>query len=185
MTKVFISGSMRIKHLDKNVLERINNIIEKHFNVIVGDAGGVDSSVQEYLKQKGIKTVLVYCSGSQPRNNLGKWETNCISTTSKPGTRAYFTAKDLQMATDCDYGLMVWDSKSTGTLSNAIELLSRHKKSLVYVNKAKEFLSVSDAGDLKRLLEYMSPTSLKKAEEKLRITEKIEALSNEQTQLFA
>jgi len=31
----------------------------------------------------------------------------------------------------------------------------------------------------------MSPSSLKKAEEKLRITEKIEALSNEQTQLFA
>jgi hypothetical protein len=185
MTKVFISGSMRIKHLDKNVLERINNIIDNHYKVIVGDADGVDSSVQEYLKQKGVKSVLVYCTGNQPRNNVGKWETKCISTMSKPGTRAYFTAKDLEMASDCDYGLMVWDSKSTGTLSNALELLNRHKKSLVYVNKAKEFLSISDVGDLKKLLEYMSPSSLNKAEDKLHITKKIEALSNQQTQLFA
>ena len=46
MTKVFISGSMRIKRLDNNVLARINNILEKHYDVIVGDAGGVDTSVQ-------------------------------------------------------------------------------------------------------------------------------------------
>jgi hypothetical protein len=176
---------MRIKHLDNNVLARINNILEKDFGVIVGDADGVDSSVQEYLKQKGAKSVLVYCTGNRPRNNLGNWQTNSISTTSKPGTRAYFTAKDLEMAADCDYGLMVWDSKSTGTLSNTIELLSRHKKSLVYVNKSKEFLSISDVNDLKNLLQYMSPVSLSKAEEKLRITIKIEALSNEQVELFA
>ena len=185
MTKVFISGSMRIKRLDENVLSRINNIIEKHYNVIVGDADGVDSSVQEYLKQKGSDSVLVYCTGSRPRNNLGNWKTNSVSTTSKPGTRAYFTAKDLEMAADCDYGLMVWDSKSTGTLSNAIELLARHKKSLVYINKAKEFKAVSNVNDLKNLLSYMSPSSLKKAEEKLRINKKIEELSNEQVQMFA
>lgn len=185
MTKVFISGSMRIKRLDQNVLARINNIIDKHYGIIVGDADGVDSSVQEYLQQKGVKSVLVYCTGNRPRNNVGNWDTVNVLTTSKPGTRAYFTAKDLEMATDCDYGLMVWDSKSTGTLSNAIELLSRHKKSLVYVNKAKEFLTVSDVSDLKRLLQYMSPSSFDKAEKKLRIAKKIEALSNEQVQLFA
>ncbi len=185
MIKVFISGSMRIKRLDNNVLSRINNILEKHYSIVVGDADGVDSSVQEYLKQQGAKSVFVYCTGSRPRNNIGNWETNNVSTTSKPGTRAYFTAKDLEMASDCDYGLMVWDSKSTGTLSNAIELLSRRKKSLVYVNKAKEFLTVSDANDLRRLLQYMSPSSLSKAEEKLKIANKIEAFSNEQVQLFA
>lgn len=185
MTKVFISGSMRIKRLDKNVLTRINNILEKNYGVIVGDADGVDSSVQKYLKQKGVKSVLVYCTGNRPRNNLGNWETKNVPTTTKPGTRAYYTAKDLEMAMDCDYGLMVWDSKSTGTLSNAIELLGSHKKSLVYVNKAKEFLTVSDVNDMRRLLQYMSPSSLNKAEEKLRITKKIEAFGNEQVQLFA
>ena len=185
MVKVFISGSMRIKHLDNNVLSRINNILEKSYGVIVGDADGVDSSVQEYLKQKGAKSVLVYCTGGRPRNNIGNWETNSVSTMSKPGTRAYFTAKDLEMASDCDYGLMVWDSKSTGTLSNAVELLSRRKKSLVYVNKAKEFITVSDVSDLRKLLQYMSPSSLSKAEEKLKIKNRIESLSHEQVQIFA
>ena len=185
MIRVFISGSMRIKRLDKSVLSRINNILDKEYGVIVGDADGVDSSIQEYLKQKGANFVRVYCTGSRPRNNIGNWETKNISTTSKPGTRAYFTAKDIEMANDCDYGLMVWDTKSTGTLSNAIELLSRHKKSLVYVNKAKEFITVSDIKDLERLLQYMTPSSFEKAEAKLKITAKIGALSNEQVQLFA
>jgi hypothetical protein len=185
MIKVFISGSMRIKQLDKNVLSRINNILEKKYEVIVGDADGVDSSVQEYLKQKGAKSVLVYCAGSRPRNNIGNWETNNVETTSKPGTRAYFTAKDFEMANDCDYGLMIWDSKSTGTLSNTIELLNRHKKSLVYVNKAREFITVSDVTDLRKLLQYMAPSSFGKAEEKIQITRKVEALSHEQMPLFA
>ncbi len=185
MIKVFISGSMRITQLDENVLSRINNILEKNYEVLVGDADGVDSSVQEYLKQQAAKSVLVYCTGDRPRNNIGMWETNNICTTSKPGTRAYFTAKDLQMANDCDYGLMIWDSKSTGTLSNAIELLNRHKKSLVYVNKAKEFITISDVADLRRLLQYMAPSSFGKAEEKIHISKKLDALSNEQESLFA
>lgn len=83
MIKVFISGSMRIKRLDNNVLSRINNILEKHYSIVVGDADGVDSSVQEYLKQQGAKSVFVYCTGSRPRNNIGNWETNNVSTTSK------------------------------------------------------------------------------------------------------
>jgi hypothetical protein len=185
MIQVFISGSMRIKHLDENVLSRIDNILDKDYGIIIGDADGVDVSVQEYLKQKDAKSVLVYCTGNRPRNNLGNWKTRNITTTNKPGTRAYFTAKDLEMANDCDYGLMVWDSKSTGTLSNAVELLTRHKKSLVYVNKVKAFLTVTDVGGLERLLQHMSPSSLSKAEEKLKISKKIEALSNEQVRLFA
>ena len=185
MIRVFISGSMRIKRLDKNVLSRINSILDKEYSIIVGDANGVDSSIQEYLKQTGAKSVLVYCTGSQPRNNIGNWETKNIATTSKPGTRAYFTAKDLEMANDCDYGLMVWDTKSTGTLSNTIELLKRHKKSLVYINKAKEFLTISDIKDMDKLFQYMTPNSFEKAEAKLKITATISALGNKQMLLFA
>jgi len=184
MIKVFISGSMRIKRLDSNVLSRLNNILDKKYSVIVGDADGVDSSIQEYLKQKNVQSVCVYCTGSRARNNLGNWKTKNISTTNKPGTRAFYAAKDVEMANDCDYGLMVWDTKSTGTLSNAIELLSRHKKSLVYVNKAKEFIVISEASDLEKLFQYMTHNSYEKAEEKLKITKKLDAISNEQAQLF-
>ena len=47
MHKVFISGSMKIKNLDNNVLKRLNNIIDSNYQIIVGDANGVDSSIQE------------------------------------------------------------------------------------------------------------------------------------------
>ena len=116
MTKVFISGSMGIKHLDSNVLSRINNIIHSNYQVIVGDASGVDSSIQQHLDSQQTQSVRIYCSSSHARNNIGHWKTETIKTDAPSGTRAFFTAKDLKMAEDCHYGLMVWDTKSTGTL---------------------------------------------------------------------
>lgn len=184
MHKVFISGSMRIKNLDGNVLDRINNIIDSNYQVIVGDADGVDSSIQKYLISQEIKSVLVYCSGDKPRNNIGHWHTEVTETNAPPGTRSFFTAKDIKMAEDCDYGLMVWDTKSTGTLSNAIELLKRKKISLVYINKAKEFLKVKEITDLEKLVSYMSDSDFEKADKKLKLRAKIEHFKHEQDSLF-
>lgn len=184
MFKVFLSGSMRIKNLDKNVTDRLENIMNSNYEVLVGDADGVDSSIQKFLELKNYKNVRVFCAGSQPRNNIGSWEVNYIQTLEQPGTRAFFTAKDLEMAKECDYGFMVWDTKSTGTLSNAIELLSEKKYSLVYVNKNKEFIKVKSIDDLEKLLSFMSPTSYEKADKKIRLREKVESFKHEQNNLF-
>ncbi|WP_125561438.1 hypothetical protein [Pseudoalteromonas rubra] len=184
MHKVFISGSMRIKNLDRNVLDRIDGIVGKGYQVIVGDADGVDSSVQNHLLLRQCNSVIVYCSGERPRNNVGNWEVKKVETTAAPGTRAYFTAKDIEMAKNCDYGMMIWDTKSTGTLNNSIELLSRKKASLIYINKAKEFVKVKEVEDLENLLKFMSESAFNKAEQKLKIREKIASLKNEQGSLF-
>lgn len=184
MHKVFISGSMRIKNINHDVLRRIDNIIDSGFQVLVGDADGVDTSIQSYLVTKEVKSVLVYCTGDQPRNNVGNWNTQNIQTTFSPGTRAYFTAKDLEMADDCDYGLMIWDAKSTGTLSNAIELLKRHKSSLVFVNKEKTFIKVKTVTDLESLISYMSESAISKADKKIRLHSFIQKFKNEQGSLF-
>ncbi|MCK5538344.1 MAG: hypothetical protein KAI79_16070 [Bacteroidales bacterium] len=184
MHKVFISGSMKIKNLDDNILHRINNIVDSDYQVIVGDANGVDSSIQKYLQFKKSESVIVYCSGERPRNNIGHWITTKIKTDATRGTRAFFTAKDVQMAEDCDYGFMIWDTKSTGTLSNTIELLQRNKKSLVYINKVKEFLKIKDILDLEKLISYMSETAFIKADKKLRLKDKIESFKNQQNSLF-
>lgn len=184
MHKIFISGSMRIKNLDQNVLKRISNIINSNCQVIVGDADGVDSSIQDYLNNKQSKSVVVYCTGDQPRNNIGQWPVEKIHTDAKPGTRAFYTAKDIEMADDCDYGFMVWDTKSTGTLSNTIELLKRKKVSLVYINKTKKFLKVKDVNDLEKLTSFMSDSALIKAEAMLGLGNKIESFKNEQSSLF-
>lgn len=185
MTHVFISGSMRIKHLDAKVLARIDNILDKEFTIIVGDSDGVDSSVQQYLSDYGAEHVLVYCSDVTPRNNIGHWKTRRVETSEKPGTRAFYTAKDLAMAEDCDYGLMVWDSKSTGTLKNAMELLKRGKKSVVYIHKLKEFITISDVPSLESLLRNMTPAAFEKADIKLKISRQIESMNHRQQELFA
>lgn len=175
---------MRIKNLDKNVITRIDNILNSNYQVIVGDADGVDSSIQKYLFNKQSKSVVVYCAGDQPRNNIGHWLVENIYTNATPGTRAFFTAKDLKMAEDCDYGFMVWDTKSTGTLSNAIELLKREKSSLIYINKAKEFLKIKGSTDLEILITYMSETAKLKAEKKIGLRKIIDLLKREQKTLF-
>lgn len=182
---VFIAGSMNIKNLDAKVKERIDNIVSMGFDVIVGDADGADTSVQWHLFHRSDAKTTVFCSGSRPRNNVGDWPIRVVETVHAEGTRAFFTAKDIKMAEAADYGLMIWDTKSTGTLSNILELLARKKKSVVFVNKAKLFKNVGDVNQLEELIAYMSEVARRKAEDKIKLTERIEALKHEQVQLFA
>jgi hypothetical protein len=184
MNKVFVSGSMRIKKLDREVLARLDNTVESNLQIIVGDADGVDTSIQTYLYEKGSKSVVVYCSGDRPRNNIGHWVVERIVSMAKPGTRAFFTEKDKRMARDCDYGLMVWDTKSMGTLSNALELVKESKPALVYINKAKIFLKVKEVSDVERLISYMSDSARQKADQKIRLSNQIDAMKHVQASMF-
>lgn len=183
MTTVFIAGSISISRLHEKVAERINKIVSSDFNVVVGDADGADTSIQECLQRYRAKRVTVYCTGDSPRNNVGEWPVHRVVSKAKAGTRAYFTAKDLEMARDSDYGLMVWDCKSTGTLSNVIELLRTQKKSVVFVNKNKDFVTVSDLVSLERLVAFMSNNARSLAEKKIGLTSKISSLVDEQFSL--
>jgi len=181
-TKVFIAGSMNIKHLDPKVKERIDNIVAQDFEVLVGDADGADTSIQWHLFNLGRAKATVFCSGQRPRNNVGDWPTQPVETKHAEGSRAFFTAKDVRMAELADIGLMVWDTKSTGTLSNVIELLVRKKKSVVFVNKAKAFKNVGTVEQLEELLSFMSEHAKRKADEKIRLLDRIDALKQEQAQ---
>jgi hypothetical protein len=184
-TTVFIAGSMNIKHLDPKVKERIDNIVMSGFDIVVGDADGADTSVQSHLYNHGSLTTTVYCSGLNPRNNIGDWPVHRVETKHAIGSRAFFTAKDIVMAEAADYGLMIWDTKSTGTLSNVMELLKRKKKSVVFVNKEKAFKTVGDVEQLENLISCMSEHAIAKADEKIRLFEQLGSLKHEQTQMFA
>jgi hypothetical protein len=185
MTTVFIAGSMNIRKLDPQVQERIDNIVNSGFDVVVGDADGADASIQEHLFNRGAVKTTVFCSGDQPRNNVGAWPVHTVETQYEPGSRAFFTAKDLRMAQIADFGLMVWDAKSTGTLSNIIELLSRDKKSVVFINKEKLFKTVGDIGQFEELLRYMSDHAKRKAEDKISLFDRVAALKHRQSRMFA
>ena len=176
MTTVFIAGSMTIKRLDRLVQERMMNIIVSGYNIVVGDADGVDASIQVFLAEYGAQRATVYCTGNRPRNNVGKFPVRCVQTYHSPGSRAYFTAKDIEMARAADYGLMIWDAKSTGTLSNVIELLNNKKYSLVFLNKDKTFKPVKDVVGLEELVAYMSESARLNANTKMGLEEKIAVL---------
>lgn len=181
-TKVFIAGSMNIKHLDPKVKERIDKIVEQDLEVVVGDADGADTSVQWHLFNLGGSRATVFCAGPTPRNNVGNWPVVSVSTKHAEGSRAFFTAKDLRMAEVADFGLMIWDAKSTGTLSNVIELLTRKKTSVVFVNKAKLFRNVSTVAHLEELVGFMSEHAKQKADEKIGLMNRIDALKSDSTQ---
>jgi predicted XRE-type DNA-binding protein len=183
MTTVFIAGSISISRLHAKVQERINKIVSSDFDVVVGDADGADTSIQECLLKYQARKVTVYCTGDAPRNNVAEWPVRKVRSKAKAGTRAYFTAKDLEMAQRSDYGLMVWDCKSTGTLSNVIELLKEKKKSVVFVNKKTDFVTVSDRADLDHLLAFMSDHARIKAEEKIGLSSVVASLAQEQLAL--
>jgi len=183
MTTVFIAGSISIRRLHEKVQERIRKIVSSDFNVVVGDANGADTAIQECLQRHRAGKVTVYCTGDAPRNNVAEWPVRKIVSKARAGSRAYFTAKDVEMARTSDYGLMVWDSKSTGTLSNVIELLSEKKKSVVFVNKDKDFVTISDKGGLEHLLSFMSTHARAKAEKKIGLSSKVAGISHEQFSL--
>jgi hypothetical protein len=182
MTTVFIAGSMTIKHLDPKVKEPIYKIVASGFEVAVGDADGADTAIQCHLMGFGEAKATVYCSGSTPRNNVGSWTVHVVRTKHAEGSRQFFTAKDLAMADAADFGFMIWDAKSTGTLNNVIELLTRKKKSVVFVNKAKAFLNVGTVEQLEELVGYMSDHAKRKADEKIRLCNRIASLKSDQTQ---
>jgi len=184
MTTVFIAGSIKIKKLHERVKERLDKIVADELRIAVGDAEGVDSSVQSYLVERGATNVVVYCSGSTPRNNLGGWEVAPVAADARPGTRAFFTANDIAMAEEADYGLMIWDSKSVGTLKNVIELLARGKKAYVFIERDKALRAVGEIAQLEALLDFMSPEAREDAERKIDIPRRLAELSPQQLGMF-
>jgi hypothetical protein len=183
MTTVFIAGSMTIKRLNRLFTERLSNIVTSNFDVVVGDADGADTSIQKALLERNADAVTVYCSGLKPRNNVGNWRVQNVVPDAEPGTRLFFTAKDLEMAKVADYGLMMWDAKSTGTLSNVLELLQGNKKCVVFVNKEKAFLTVSDVNGLNSLISVMSDAAKMKAEDKIGLSARVQKIARKQYDL--
>lgn len=171
MNKVFIGGSRRLSRLNADVRQRIDNILQKGYSILVGDANGADKAVQQYLFDKNYRNVLVYCVGEKCRNNVGRWETKWVREHSKVKDFHYYTIKDLEMIKDTDYGFMIWDTKSKGTLNNIVNLLRENKTVIVYVSKDKKFYTLHALSKLEKLLAKCDKNSLAFLERKLQLSQ--------------
>lgn len=157
MTTVFLSGSRKINRLNDVIRGRIQNIVDQGFDVVVGDANGADKAMQSFLSEKVYTNVFVYCAGQTCRNNMGSWETEKVSVDPKLKGRAFYTQKDKVMAAVADYGFILWDGKSAGSINNVFELLKNGKKAIVYFSPRKEFFSVKTVDDIEVLLHQCDP----------------------------
>jgi hypothetical protein len=159
---VFVAGSRKITRLPAEVRGRLDTMIEKGFQILVGDANGADKAVQRYLAEKAYPNVLVHCMENHCRNNVGNWPIRQVSAPSGARGFDYYSLKDLAMADAAEYGLMLWDGKSKGTINNVVTLSRRNKPIVVYVAPSKSFQTVRALEDLKDVLAKGDPTSVER-----------------------
>ena len=64
----------------------------------------------------------------------------------------YFAMKDAEMSRAADFGIMIWDGKSRGTLNNIFNLLEQRKEADVYFSPDRRFVSVKSIRDVEGLI---------------------------------
>jgi DNA-binding phage protein len=132
MTTIFIGGSRHVSHLPSEVKKRLDNVVANAYQVVVGDANGADKAVQKHLLDSNYEKVTVFCSGNTARNNLGNWPLHRVDPPKGARGFQFYAAKDRQMAREADFGLMIWDGKSPGTVLNVLRLLQAGKISVLF-----------------------------------------------------
>ena len=151
--KIFIGGSKTINVLDENVKSILNRIYKNNNTVLIGDCFGVDKIVQNYFADLKYPKVKIYVSGNKVRNNVGKWKVKNISVSSEIKGFDFYRQKDIVMANESDYGFMIWDRKSKGTLNNIIDLICKDKGITVYLNDCQIIEKIQTKNDLLELIE--------------------------------
>lgn len=152
--KVFVSGTSKMqdetsdyyrKQLPDKVSKQLDDYISNKSTILVGDAPGVDSMVQNYLASKMYKNVEVFTSNSEPRYLSDKsWKINRINPNVKledfnndmeAYKKAFLRAKDIAMTKAADEGLaVILENGGAGATRNNIQRLSdMGKKIRIYL----------------------------------------------------
>jgi hypothetical protein len=152
VNKVFIGGSREISRLTDAVQDRLRRIVVKGLPILIGDANGADRAVQRFLKAREYQNVEVFCVAGACRNNLAGWPLRSVRPTSARRDFNFFSEKDRTMAEEADFGLMIWDGKSIGTLLNVFRLAKRRKPAVVYTTGRTRAIEIRTEADFNLLL---------------------------------
>jgi probable addiction module antidote protein len=157
MTTIFIGGSRHVSRLPSEVKKRLDNVVACGYQVVVGDANGADKAVQKHLLDSHYDKVTVFCSGDAARNNLGNWHVRRVDPPKSARGFQFYAAKDRQMAREADFGLMVWDGKSPGTVLNVLRLTQAGKISVLFNVPDKSAVNIKSTDHLRAFLSDCSP----------------------------
>lgn len=141
---VFISGSIAIKKLPNCVKASIDTICKGGLEILVGDANGIDSMVQDYCKKIGYNSVVVYSIYQSPRYKASGFKSKFVNVQSdSKKERERQKEKDAAMTLESDYSLVVWDGVSKGSYANINRALENDKKVKVYLKEVDSYLPQS------------------------------------------
>ena len=146
--KVFISGSRSITQLDRNAVDLIFRAVNEGAEIIVGDADGVDSAVQQLLRKIKYPNVTVFAMNGRARNH-NDFKINSIKNSKDVHFKKYYSEKDVAMTNEASLGLIIWDGESKGTLNNLKRLNSQHKECIVYLQNEQKWKKMFSFQDIK------------------------------------
>ena len=185
MKTVFLSGSRKISRLNDMIRRRIDNMIKQEFQIIIGDANGADKALQAYLAESEYKDVVIFCTGFTCRNNVGSWRVRNIEVAPMLTGRDFYMQKDKAMASEADFGFVLWDGKSAGAISNVFELLKRHKSVVVYFGPEKRFYTLNGPGDVQMLLDQCTDHDYRSISKKIQLDRRLADLGVSQQRSFS
>lgn len=151
MSKVFLGGSRKIPRLDESMRKKLDELISRRFEILVGDANGADRAMQQHLADRHYNQVTVYAVTGALRNNVGDWRVRHVDAPATARGFDLYSRKDVAMTQEADAGLMLWDGKSRGTLANVQRLLDQGKPVALYVGPSRRFVSLRALPDLAKL----------------------------------
>lgn len=150
---VFISGSLSVTELSDFAKAHVRSIVTSRMNVLIGDAYGADKAIQQELYKKyDYPFVTVYASNGKARNNVGNRKVKAVDVPSGVYGRTYYEQKDIAMSRDCDFGFMLWDGKSKGTLNNIRRLIGMNKISIVCLSYTRKSYKIETEQQLNNML---------------------------------
>lgn len=151
--KIVLGGSRHLEFIPNEIVESLLVWMENSSEFLVGDAAGTDRAFQTFLSSKKYPFVTVYTSADEIRNNLGNWQVEKVESGLKSKSNAVHAFKDRKMSQIADIGLMIWDCKSAGTLSNVIDLLDQGKNCFIWVAPDSDMYQFDNSDSLERWME--------------------------------
>lgn len=142
---VFISGSISIKKLPIAVINSIRKIIENKIHILVGDADGIDTLIQNFCRDENYTNLTVYSISAIPRYKaMEEFDFKYIFPNENiKKERARQQEKDKAMTLESEFSFVIWDGKSKGSYANLIRALEKNKKIKAYNNISNTFLEQS------------------------------------------
>lgn len=149
--RVFISGKVKYdKPLNNLMRKEIDDIVKSGSKILIGDAPGADTRVQEYLSNKDYRNVIVYTTDPIVRNNVGGWKVKKINGDGYSDEASIRRQKDIVMTKESTrgYAISLESDRPDSAMSNNISrMLNSNKYIKVFDYEKNEWIEPKNNKD--------------------------------------